>query len=120
MNDLPRLSGRAFLRSEMRQAAARHLTTGLSETPVRAWALSTGDIVMKKRIAIALAAGLLMAGVSVASATEMQQSVGAKMSPQHNVYAGHKNAGSNNVTSNNVTKGHQHAALGRAPRHNVD
>lgn len=41
MNDLPRLSGRAFLRSEMRQAAARHLTTGLSETPVRAWALST-------------------------------------------------------------------------------
>jgi hypothetical protein len=111
-----------FLRSEMRQAAARHLTAGLSETPVRAWALSTrkqktGDIVMKKRISIALAAGLLMAGASVASATEMKQSFskvlpspnrGFTYSQQHNIYAGHNNS-----------KGQQHAAV-RAPWHNVE
>jgi hypothetical protein len=100
-NDLPRLSGRAFSRSEMRQAAARHLTAGLSETPVRAWALKqkTLDIVMKKRISIALAAGLLMAGASVASATEMKQSF-SKVLPSPN-------------------RGQQHAAV-RAPWHNVE
>ena len=77
----------------------------------------TGDIVMKKRIAIALAAGLLMAGASVASATEMKQSFskvlpspnrGFTYSQQHNIYAGHNNS-----------KGQQHAAL-RAPWHNVE
>jgi hypothetical protein len=77
----------------------------------------TGDIVMKKRIAIALAAGLLMAGASVASATEMKQSFskvlpspnrGFTYSQQHNIYAGHNNS-----------KGQQHAAL-RAPWQNVE
>ena len=58
--------------------------------------------------------GLLMAGVSVASSTEMQQPFGARMPTQHNIYAGHNNAG-----SNNVAKGQQHAALG-APWHTVD
>ncbi len=57
---------------------------------------------MKKQISIALAAGVLMAGVSAASATEMRQSLNSKMSPQrtHNVYAGHTNS-----------KGQQHATF---------
>ena len=75
---------------------------------------------MSKQISIALATGLLMAGTSVAFATEMQQSFGAKMSPhstywQHNIYTNHNNAG-----RNNVAKGQQHATLARAPWHNVD
>ena len=71
---------------------------------------------MKKRLSIALAAGLLVAGASVASATEMKQSFGKVPSPnrgftysqQHNIYAGHNNS-----------KGQQHAAV-RAPWHNVE
>jgi hypothetical protein len=70
---------------------------------------------MHKQISIALAAGLLMAGVSIASATEMQRPFSARTPTQHNIYAGHNNAG-----SNNVAKGQQHAALGRAPWHNAD
>ena len=72
---------------------------------------------MKKRISIALAAGLLVAGASIASATEMKQSFskvpsspnqGFSYSQQHNIYAGHSNS-----------KGQQHAAV-RAPWHNVE
>ena len=71
---------------------------------------------MKKQFAIVLAAGLLAAGISAASAAEMRQS-GSKMSPQrtyghHNVYAGHINS-----------KGQQHAAFTvqrDSPRRNVD
>jgi hypothetical protein len=72
---------------------------------------------MKKQISIAWAAGLLMAGVSVASAIEMQQSFPHEVVPsarqaltysqQYNNYA-HKNG-----------KGQQHTAL-RASWHNVD
>jgi hypothetical protein len=70
---------------------------------------------MKKQISITLAAGLLMAGVSAASATEMSHSLVTKMSPQgtntqHNVYAGHRN------------KGQQHATftVSRPATHNAD
>lgn len=57
---------------------------------------------MKKQISIVLSAGLLIAGVSAASAAEIRSS---KMSPQrthghHDVYAGHNNS-----------KGQQHAAF---------
>ena len=72
---------------------------------------------MKTQISIVLAAGLLM-GVGAASATEMQRSFGHKMSPsageqytysQHNIYADHSNS-----------KVQHHAAVSRAPWHNVD
>jgi hypothetical protein len=73
--------------------------------------------IMKKRFSIVLAAGLLAAGISAASAAEMRQSSGSKMSPQrtyghHNVYAGHINS-----------RGQQHAAFTvqrDSPRRNVD
>ena len=73
---------------------------------------------MKTQISIVLAAGLLMMGVGAASATEMQRSVGRKMSPsaghqytysQHNIYADHSNS-----------KVQHHAAVSRAPWHNMD
>lgn len=74
----------------------------------------TGDTVMKKRISLALVVGLLVAGASVASATEIKQSFskvlpspnrGLTYSQQHNIYAGHHNS--------------KHAAV-RAPWHNVE
>ena len=69
--------------------------------------------VVKKQILIVLAAGLLMASVAVVSATEMKQSFGSKMLPSvgqpHNIYAGHSSS-----------KVRQHAALSRAPWHNMD
>ena len=69
--------------------------------------------VVKKQISIVLAAGLLTAGVAVASATEMQQSFGSKMLPSvgqpHNIYASHSNS-----------KVQRHAAVSRAPWHNMD
>jgi hypothetical protein len=85
---------------------------------------------MKKQISIALAAGLLMCSVSVASATEMQRSLGTKMSSdskmspqsgnwQHNIYAGHNNSAYTG-RSNKLAKGQQHATLARAPSNNVD
>ena len=72
---------------------------------------------MKTQISIVLAAGVLM-GVAAASATEMQRSFGRSMSPsagrqytysQHNIYAGHSDS-----------KVQHHAAVSRAPWHNVD
>jgi hypothetical protein len=99
----------------MRQPAARHLIRGLEEMPeADAFYFSKGEFVMKKQISIALAAGLLMAGASVASATEMpRKTPSAKQGfmysqQQHNIYVGHKNS-----------KGQQHAAV-RKPWHNAE
>jgi hypothetical protein len=87
----------------MRHQAARHLTPALGATPRQALRWLTGSPIRRyrdaKQISIALAAGLLMAGVPVASATEMQRPFGARMPTQHNIYAGHNNAGSNNVAA---------------------
>ena len=56
---------------------------------------------MKKQISLALVVGLLVAGASVASATEIKQSFskvlpspnrGLTYSQQHNIYAGHHNS----------------------------
>ena len=61
---------------------------------------------MKKQISIALAAGLLMAVASAASATEIRHQVSGGNTPQknkhsqNNIYAGHSNS-----------KGQQHAAF---------
>jgi hypothetical protein len=72
--------------------------------------------IMKRQISMVLTAGLLIVGVSAASATEMKQSLGTKMLPsasqqyrQHNIYAGHSNS-----------KVQQHAAVARAPWRNAD
>jgi hypothetical protein len=74
--------------------------------------------IVKTQISIVLTAGLLMAGVAAASATEMQQFFGRKTSSsvgqqytysQHNIYAGHSNS-----------KVQHHAAVARAPWHNAD
>jgi hypothetical protein len=70
---------------------------------------------MKKQISITLAAGLLIAGVSAASATEMSQSLATKMSPQstktqHNVYAGHRNKGQQQHATFTVSRPATHNA----------
>ena len=104
---------------ELRQRAARHFATAFGETsqsPMRLLQRKAQNVeitVVKKQILIVLAAGLLMASVAVVSATEMKQSFGSKMLPSvgqpHNIYAGHSSS-----------KVRQHAALSRAPWHNMD
>ena len=64
---------------------------------------------MKKQISIALAAGLLIVGASVASATEMSRPLSSKpSSKQGSTYSQQQNM-----------KAQQHAAV-RAPWHNAD
>jgi hypothetical protein len=61
--------------------------------------------VMKNQISIALAAGLLLVGVSAAYTTEMRQQIAAKMSP-HGTYA------RDTYTSHRSnSKGQQHAGF---------
>ena len=122
MNDLPRPERPGFF--AFRDAASgraafdcgveRNASVGLGVEHEEA---KNGRYVMKKQISIALGAGLLVAGASIASATEMKQSFskvlsspnrGFTYSQQHNIYAGHSNS-----------KGQQHAAV-RAPWHNVE
>jgi hypothetical protein len=99
---------RCQCRRRLRQSDARHLTAALSEKRhlcVNTKQALEEDSPMKKQISIALAAIMLIAGASIASATEMSRKVAppAKHSTQ----------------SQQTMKGQQHAAV-RAPWHNAD
>ena len=98
----------------MRRSDARHLTAAFRRNATESRALTARkpneEIPNEKQISIALAAGLLIVGASVASATEMSRPLSSKPSSKAQDYT---------YSQQQNMKAQQHAAV-RAPWHNAD